>query len=61
MQDTVNLLMLLCASVAALAFGVLSAQVLCRAAFGILKMHARSVAAESAIDKGAVEAKAATA
>ncbi len=49
MQDSVNMLMLLCASLAALAFGVLSAHVICRAAFGLLRMHARSVALESTV------------
>jgi hypothetical protein len=49
MLDIVNLVALFCASVAALGFGVLSAQVICRAAFGLLKMHARSVAEQSAV------------
>ncbi len=56
MQDTVNLAMLVCASLAALAFGVLSAQVICRAAFGVLRMHAKSVAAESAVKAEAARA-----
>jgi hypothetical protein len=48
MQDVLNLIMLICAAVAALAFGVLAAYVVCRAAFAALKMHARSFAAETA-------------
>jgi hypothetical protein len=43
MQDAINLLMLVCASVAAMAFGVLAAYGICRAAFAILRIHARSV------------------
>ncbi len=44
MQDAMNLLMLVCASVAAMAFGVLAAYGICRAAFAALRIHARSVA-----------------
>jgi hypothetical protein len=44
MQDALNLLMLICAAVAALAFGVLAAYVICRLAFAALKLHARSYA-----------------
>ena len=44
MQDAVNLLMLVCASLAAMAFGVLGAYALCRIAFSILRIHARSAA-----------------
>lgn len=44
MQDALNLVMLVCAAVAALAFGVLAAYVACRAAFALLKIHARSYA-----------------
>jgi hypothetical protein len=47
MQDALNLVMLVCAAVAALAFGVLAAYVICRGAFAALKMHARSFAAET--------------
>jgi hypothetical protein len=46
MQDVLNTIMLICAAVAALAFGVLMAYVICRGAFAALKMHARSFAAE---------------
>jgi hypothetical protein len=44
MQDLINTFMLICASAAAMAFGVLAAYGICRAAFAILKVHARSVA-----------------
>jgi len=47
MQDALNLVMLICAAVAALAFGVLAAYVICRVAFAALKMHARSYAAQA--------------
>jgi hypothetical protein len=47
MQDALNLVMLVCAAVAALAFGVLGAYVICRGAFATLKMHARSLVAEA--------------
>ncbi len=47
MQDALNLVMLICAARAALALGVLSAYVVCRAAFAALKMHARSYAVEA--------------
>ena len=48
MQDAINLLMLTCASLAALAFGVLMAYGICRAAFAVIRMHARSIAANAA-------------
>lgn len=48
MQDLINTLMLICASVAAMAFGVLGAYGICRAGFAVLRMHARSVAAGAA-------------
>jgi hypothetical protein len=44
MQDLINTVMLLCASLAALAFGVLAAYGMLRAAFAVLRIHARSVA-----------------
>jgi hypothetical protein len=47
MQDALNLVMLVCAAVAALAFGVLAAYGICRAAFVALKMHARSYAVQA--------------
>ncbi|MBX6358828.1 hypothetical protein [Pseudacidobacterium ailaaui] len=39
-----NLILLLCAAGAALAFGVLAAYGICRVAFGLLRLHARSYA-----------------
>ncbi|MGH9588565.1 MAG: hypothetical protein ACRD3F_16595 [Acidobacteriaceae bacterium] len=48
MQDAINLLMLFCASVAAMALGVLAAYGICRAGFAMLRIHARSVALERA-------------
>ncbi len=50
MQDWMNLLMLVCASLAALAFGVLSAQAICRVAFTLLGVHARSVTGQSVVE-----------
>jgi hypothetical protein len=47
MQDAINLLMLVCASLAALAFGVLLAYGICRIAFAIIRLHARSIAART--------------
>lgn len=47
MQALMNLLMLACASIAAMAFGVLAAYGICRAAFATLRIHARSVAGET--------------
>ncbi len=43
MQDFINLIMLVCASLAAMAFGVLAAYGLLRIAFSIFRIHARSV------------------
>lgn len=54
MQDAVNLLMLICAALAALALGVLLAYAICRSAFALLRIHARSVAAESSSSSSAV-------
>lgn len=48
MQDAINTLMLICASLAAMAFGVLTAYCICRAAFAILRVHARSIAMRAA-------------
>ncbi len=48
MQDLVNSLMLVCAIFASLAFGVLVAYGVCRAAFAGLRLHAGQVAAERA-------------
>jgi hypothetical protein len=57
MQDAINTLMLICASVAALAFGVLAAYAVCRTAFVIFRMHARSVSAGRAQVKLQTEAQ----
>jgi uncharacterized protein (DUF2062 family) len=48
MQDAMNLLMLVCATLASLAFGVLLAYGVCRGAFAMLRQHAGLVAAERA-------------
>jgi hypothetical protein len=48
MQDGVNTLMLVCAALASLAFGVLLAYGVCRAAFAKLLRHAGEVAAQRA-------------
>lgn len=48
MQDVMNLLMLVCATLASLAFGVLVAYGICRAAFMLLRQHAGSLAAQRA-------------
>jgi hypothetical protein len=44
MQDLVNTIMLVCATAAAMAFGVLAAYGVCKGAFAVLRIHARSVA-----------------
>lgn len=44
MQDAINTLMLICAILASMAFGVLAAYWICRAGFAVLRIHARSVA-----------------
>jgi len=48
MQNAVNMLMLICATLASLAFGVLAAYGVCRSAFAAFRMHAGQVAAERA-------------
>jgi hypothetical protein len=48
MQDALNTLMLICASLASMALGVLVAYWICRAGFALLRIHARSVALGSA-------------
>ena len=48
MQEAVNMLMLVCATAASLAFGVLLAYGVCRLAFAALRQHAGTVAAERA-------------
>lgn len=49
MQDALNTLMLVCASLASMAFGVLVAYWICRAGFAVLRIHARAVALGSAV------------
>jgi hypothetical protein len=49
MQDAMNTLMLICASLASLAFGVLLAYGVCRAAFAQFRHHAGQVAAQRAM------------
>lgn len=44
MQGAMDILMLVCASVASLALGVLAAYGICRVTFTALRIHARSVA-----------------
>jgi hypothetical protein len=44
MQNAVDVLMLICATLAALAFGVLAAYGACRGAFAIFRIHALQVA-----------------
>ncbi|MGC2620514.1 MAG: hypothetical protein WA414_15825 [Acidobacteriaceae bacterium] len=48
MQSAVNTLVLICATAASLAFGVLLAYGVCRTAFAALRQHAGLVAAERA-------------
>lgn len=48
MQDLINTVMLVCAILASLAFGVLAAHAICRAAFASLRAHAQSVHATDA-------------
>jgi hypothetical protein len=48
MLDAVNMLLLICATMASLAFGVLLAYGVCRASFAALRLHAGQVAAQRA-------------
>jgi hypothetical protein len=48
MQNAVNMLMLVSATAASLAFGVLAAYWVCRAAFAALHRHAGMIRAEQA-------------
>lgn len=48
MQDAMNMLMLICATLASLAFGVLVAYGICRLAFAGFRQHAGQVAARRA-------------
>lgn len=43
MQDFMNTILLICATMGSLALGVLLAYVVCTATFSALKMHARSL------------------
>lgn len=44
MQNAMDVLMLMCATLAALAFGVLAAYGVCRGAFAVFRIHALQVA-----------------
>lgn len=55
MQDFVNMLMLVCASIAALGLGLILAYVSCRAAFSLLRIHAPQEAA-TPVESRVVEA-----
>ncbi len=55
MQDVINTLMLVCASLASLALGVLLAYGFCRVTFVALRIHARSVAAQSSSQESQVK------
>lgn len=46
MQQAIDTLMLICATLASLAFGVLLAHGICRAAFVLLRQHAGLIAAQ---------------
>ena len=58
MQDFLNTIALICASVAALALGVILAYGLCQAGFAALRTHARSAAPE--VPKAKAEAASAS-
>ena len=58
MQDSLNLLALVCASLAALTLGVLAAYSCCRVAFTLLRMHAQSVADQRISAKAAATVEA---
>ncbi|MGC8549771.1 MAG: hypothetical protein ACP5M4_08725 [Acidobacteriaceae bacterium] len=47
MQELLNTLMLICAALGSLAFGVLVAYGMARAAFAVFRIHSRSVAQEA--------------
>jgi hypothetical protein len=50
-MDAMNLLVLTCAVVAALALGVLLGYVCCQGLFELLKMHARSLRGATAVGR----------
>jgi|YelNatPaOPRAMG01_1025707.scaffolds.fasta_scaffold08510_2 hypothetical protein len=47
MQELMSTLLLVCAALASLALGVMLAYGLCRSAFAVFRIHAKSVAAEA--------------
>jgi len=47
MQPLINTILLICAALASLALGVMLAYGLCRGAFAVFRIHARSVAADA--------------
>jgi hypothetical protein len=53
MQDALNTLLLICATLASLAFGVLAAYGICKAVFVLFHIHARSVASDAKVKVGA--------
>jgi membrane protein DedA with SNARE-associated domain len=48
MEDQMNMLMVFCAAVAALALGVMLGYLCCKTLFDVLRFHARMSATESA-------------
>jgi hypothetical protein len=54
MVDQMNMLMVFCAAVAALALGVMLGYVCCKTLFDVLKFHARMSPAEGAEGKAQV-------
>lgn len=56
-MDTMNLIGLTCAVLAALAFGVLLAYTCCQALFALLRIHARSLHAVSSVKSVDVHAQ----
>lgn len=57
MQELMSTILLICAALASLALGVMLAYGLCRGAFAVFRIHAKSVAAE-AVRKATVVARA---
>jgi hypothetical protein len=54
MVDQMNMLMVFCAAVAALALGVMLGYLCCKTLFDVLRFHARMASAESAKAKAQV-------
>lgn len=48
MQDQVSMVMLVCAALAALAFGVMLGYAACKGLFALLRVHARTLEPEQA-------------